>query len=335
MPFDLDEFDAKEDEPTGEEVPADLEALRQQQQQAARNQIRRGPGGLAPLPPPQQQVQNDQAASDLIQEVMQPQQTAEEAIQVSADTYMDDIDKRLAVAACYRTVLDGSMFNDPMTEAAAIVDFEIKAGVRERLGILLGFSPDKVTKSANQLSDAEVDLVRRLGEFSREQIIALKLLADKMVQASNIQAPPEEPKQEQAPAKPIPASPVLKARRAPAAPSLAVRQAPPSAAPMPAATIPQPQAAPTRRGPGRPPGSPNKPKPKVTQTRVIEDPINGGTREIEVARIQRPTGMLPFPSVQAMEQLTATQSSQSAASRVASPEVARAIIGIANTPSND
>lgn len=101
MPFDLDEFEATPGEPTGEEVPADLEALRQQQAPQTAQGLppsrllpprRQAPQLQAPMPQP---TQNDQAASDLIYEVMQPkQQTAEEAIQVSADTYMDDVDKR-------------------------------------------------------------------------------------------------------------------------------------------------------------------------------------------------------------------------------------------------
>jgi hypothetical protein len=252
--------------------------------------------------------------------------TAAEALGASEDAYMDEVEARLEVASYYRILLQNPMF-DNGTKAANLVEYEVRGFIRERLGVLLsiGSAPKKETT----FSDEQVEVLRTLGDLTPNHVTALKMIASKVLGDSG----------------PVREAPVHRPAQAPVAPTLrqaptpAPRRSPP--APAPAST--PPQAAPTDtspRGPGRPPGSKNKPKDLTQMVQAVrrhpdgsDEPLfnkDGSPRMVPVKRIQRPAGALSFPNEAQMSQVTAIQAGDHAAKLEANPNVQKALKGLQN-----
>lgn len=306
----LEEFDdVKENEPTGELVEPS-----------------KGPRPAPkPTPPPVVLGSAEEIVANMLGQGQAEPQTVAEAVQVSEDAYMGEVDKRLEVASYYREVLNGDLFANG-SEAARIVMYEIRAFVRSRLGVLLSIQ-DNGQPVPGQLSDEEVQSVKLWAGLSQEQFTALKLLAEKLVAATGGNSPPQL-RTVAPPAAPAPKS----------APALVQRQAPV------AATInspPQPPE-PVKRGPGRPPGAKNKVK-LVEEVVAIDketgQPLldaEGNERKVRVQRIQRPAGALPFPSSNAqMAAATQIKATEAAAIISGNPRMGQALTAIANTPTDE
>lgn len=359
-----EEYGASEDEPTGEETPEELEALERRKALKAHQRAveAAAAAGVAPPPPPAppqgSATPNVDAAALMAQALVakytNPQppppqfptnepQSLDEALQSSESLYMNLVDKRLAIASLYRTLLNGSLFQgeDP-SEEVKVVEDEVKAFVRDRLGVLMGIASD--TPKKGQLTEEELAVVKLLVTLTPLQIQAVKIFADKVVAAGALQDEPAPAAAKPTPVPaPKPAAPTIRPRVV-TQPQLAPRQAPqqPQIAQQPVPAQQQPQAAPPRRGPGRPPGSKNKLTQMVQAVRKhpdgSEEPLyneDGSPRMVPVKRIQRPAGALPFPSEEAMGALMQQQAVTTAAARVASPEVTKALTAMANTPSDE
>lgn len=94
-----------------------------------------------------------------------------------------DVDKRFDLAYCYRTLLKQSLFSAP-TEASNTVQNEIRGFIRHRLGVLMGVSEDNTYGQT----------------FSKQELLALKALATKIISNSELAEEPtpqstEVPKQ--------------------------------------------------------------------------------------------------------------------------------------------
>jgi hypothetical protein len=351
MAFEFgDEFGASEDEPTGEETPEELVALERLRVQKAHQRAVEAAAAQGLLPPPPPAIPqagapgstpNIDAAATMAQmlvnqftrPVQPPQdqpQNVDEALRSSEATYMGMVDKRLTIASLYRTLLDGFLFSDTSSEESRVVDYEVKAFVRERLGVLFGMADEAPKKG--QLSDEELSVVKLLSGLKPIQIEALKMLANKMVEAGALTEPEPAPTLPTQP-HPTPAKPTtVVQRRSPTPPQLIQRPVPQQPQPaQPPAPVQQDQ---TRRGPGRPAGSKNRPKVAlaITDTTMLPD---GTVVEVKRQRIQRPAGQIPFPSDEAMGALSQQQAVASAAARVASPDVVKALTAMANTPSSE
>lgn len=378
-----EEYGAEEDEPTGEEDEAGLAAL--EAKKAAKAKARQdeiaAANNLAPLPDAPKtpaeavtapRVGMGDIAAQLIAQALQPPpppppaipsapQPLEEVLATTADSYMNMVEKRLSLAAFYRVFTEGHFFDIDCEEAQTVED-EVKAFARERLGVLLNINVEKA-KPVQQLNDEEVEAVKFLTQFSRNELRAIKILATKMLLAGALEPEPEPapaPQPESPPKQYAPAPKPLAARPAPAAPAparpsgpkrpqLIQRQAPtplagvPAPAPSPAAPVPASAAgapAEPHRGRGRPPGAKNKPKLTQMVPAVIHHPDgseeelfndDGTPKMVPVQRIQRPAGMLPMPTEGVMQQLTEQQAAQSADARLRAPGVMNALKGLANT----
>jgi len=270
--------------------------------------------------------------NDLLRGIMgqppasQPQ-TVAQALEVSQDSYMDDVDQRLEVASYYRTMLVNPLFDND-TKAARQVQFEISGFIREQLGRLLSIG--EPSKKVELFTDLQLEVLRSLGELTLNHVTALKMIAGKVL--GETPPPPEVP--------------VLRATPAPAAPvmrqALAPQRRAPAPAPAPLQTLPQ--AAPTEaqapRGPGRPPGSKNKPKDLTQMVQAVRRHPDGSTEElwnkdgsprmVPVKRIQRPAGALAFPNEAQMAQVTAIQAGDHAAKLEQNPNVQKALKGLQN-----
>lgn len=262
--------------------------------------------------------------------VTQGPQTAEESVAQVKDLYMQDVDKRLELAMVYREFLKGSMF-DNGTEASRIAEFEMRGFVRERLGDLMNIQ-DPGRPKVQQLTEAEVEVVRSFASLTPEQILGLKMLADKF---RTMTGPAPAPTIRQMSNPTAPATP-------PATPTLIRRQPPTSlpTTPAPIAPAPQQQAAPVpQRRPG--PGRGHKGPQSTFRERVTSHP-DGNGQSVEIVtrdvRRQRPAGMLPMPASNLeMEAATAMASARTAATVQANNPtlVPQAIVAINNTPTPD
>ncbi len=221
--------------------------------------------------------------------------SVEEAMGVADDEYMNEVVERLDVAAHYQLLLRDSFFSDPNTRVARRVTFELRAWVRERLAELVGMSTPK--KAA--LSDSEVEIVKALAEFTPRHLQALKLLAEKVINVGQVPSPPLPPTS--ADRKPPKAS----------APTLVKR------GPVPGAGGASAPADEPRRGPGRPPGSPNKPKAPAEPEMVqairrsadgSEEPLfnkDGSPRMVKKIPKQMAAGRGAKPFPKTLQQMTA------------------------------
>jgi hypothetical protein len=255
---------------------------------------------------------------------VQTPQTVAQALESTQDSYMDEVEERLEIAAYYRSALSNPMFDND-TKAARIVQHEFSGFIRQRLGELLGLPGE--TKKAETFTEAQIEILRLLGDLTPAHVTAIKMVVARLT--GEAPAPREEPvlRQAKAPVTPAP-------RPAPAPPQ---RAAP---APAPAAPVTQQAEAP-KRGPGRPPGAKNRP-PKDTEQMVpavrkhadgTEEPLynkDGSPRMVRVQRIQRPAGMMPFPNDAQLSQVTAAQAGARAATLEANPNVQKALTGLQN-----
>ncbi len=207
-------------------------------------------------------------------------------------SYMSEVDKRLEITTYYRELLRGSLF-DQATEASQIVEREVRNFVRRRLETLLGIRPEEVVPQ----KPAAVEL-----PFSKEQITALQLFANRLITRD------EEPKKPEvrkitAP-EPKPAPLLRKAAQPPKAePQAAIKQAREEA-------VRKAPPAPPPEAPAKAPAAATKPqkggKKALAQTKeVVND--EGKTVTITNPRIQRPAGQAPFPDATQMSFLLESQ----------------------------
>ncbi len=270
MPFNIDEFDA----------PADERAV--------------AAGKPAPIQPAQ--LAPDTSAEAIVASMLRPTvpigeaSSVDEAMAVADDEYMNEVVERLDVAAHYQLLLRDSFFADPNTRVAKRVTYELRAWVRERLAELVGMT---TPKKAAALSDSDVEIVKALANFTPAHLHALKLVADKLV-LGGLVAPTPAP----APA-PAAALPAPKA----AGPALVKR------GPAPGTAAPKDYEDEPKRGRGRPPGSPNKPKapPEPEMVQAVrrhadgtEEPLfdkDGNPRMVKkvVRQVAKGRGAIPFP----------------------------------------
>lgn len=225
----------------------------------------------------------EQAANQLLEELVpapapsrpQPQVTEES----ESDDYMSLVDQRLEVAQYYRLLLGEPLF-DKDTAASRIVEREHRAFIRERLEVLL---------SIRQEQPAPVPQ----SQFTEQEISALKVMIAKMRERGMVEAAKETPPPAPSPSRVAPIqAPAPVARQQRPAPQVA-RRASPVRAPDAAPAI-EPPVAPKAQAPAQ---KLKKKGPAITVTKTIEDPNNPGQMvEIQVPRIQRPAGAMPFPA---------------------------------------
>lgn len=89
------------------------------------------------------------------------------------DDSMNEVEKRLEIASYYRLLLEDNLFNDD-SEAAARVNNEVRGFVRRRLEVLVGLRAEK-TEAVSQ--------------FSKEEVVALKAVAAKVMKVPAIVVP--------------------------------------------------------------------------------------------------------------------------------------------------
>lgn len=253
-------------------------------------------------------------AEELVQNLTAPGPDPEPAVD-----FMGDIDRRLKIASLFRVVLDGNLFEGQEDEDTALVQSEINEFVRSRLRALVGigggagpaFAPVKP-----QFSDAEAAAIKAAAELAQSgalqalarlgqrEVVALQILAQAAMKQRGLV--PEQKKPE---AKPAPIA---------APPKLAPRKVPPPAAKSTAPVAAKPVALKPVARPGtKPAAGKTKDLKKKVVSRIGEmDPATGKPYETEVQRIQRPAGMVPFPSDnRALEVATAQQAQQSVSVR--------------------
>jgi len=175
--------------------------------------------------------------------------------------------------------------------------------------------------------------LRSLGELTLGHVTALKMIASKVLGEA---PPPRE-------------APVLRPAATPSPPVLRPAATPRRA---PAPVLTQPPAAPTGdqtkpRGPGRPPGSKNKPKQTAEDGEMVQayrtlpdgskeplfDEETGQPRMIRKAqprRAQRPSGALPFPNDTQIAQVSQIQANEHASKLEQNPQVQKALKGLQN-----
>lgn len=187
------------------------------------------------------------------------------------DTYMEDIDTRLAVADCYRELLKSPLFSNS-TAAARIVENEHQKWVRSRLQELLNLG--RVTVPAPpqapvQFTDEEVAILKAIVESARKRGIGPKPTTASPRRAPARSGPRPAPVQKMTQQAPSAATPVAVMK------------------PRPAITSSTPMAI----------------------EKVIEHPIadDGRQHVLKLPKIQRPTGAIPFPVN--LEQISAMASS--------------------------
>jgi hypothetical protein len=209
------------------------------------------------------------------------------------DSYLNDVDRRLEVAQYYRELLRSPLF-DLQNQSASIVEREIRAFVKERLETLLSIRDAKPAPA----------------QFSEEEAKVLRVLIDKVLRTPGAMPPQDHP----AP------PPLPMVRKAPAPPenrSATPALFPPRLTPRPVSS----RLEEKKRG--------RKPKaPVETIATSIKKTVmgnDGKAHEIEVPRIQRPAGAIPFPTN--MEAATAAASIAGTQAAAKDPRLA-AIVGL-------
>jgi len=280
-----EEYDATEDEPTGELI----EKPRPPRPEPIKPKAPKIATSLADLVAQMTSPDPEPVAAPVPQEELD--QAAEEA-------YMAEVENRLDVAYCYKILLRDPLFDaENPTQASTLVEKKVRSFVRDQLGVLLGVAADKspAKVQAPLLTERELEVVKALAEMTPIELTAIKLLATSAASKLGPQATAPAPR-------PAPEAPKK-------APALAKRPTAPSPVNQGTA-LPAPQPAiqeQAKRGPGRPPGSKNKPK--VVKVQAIrhhadgtEEPLfddDGNPIEVKLTKRQQPAGALPFPTTSA------------------------------------
>lgn len=182
------------------------------------------------------------------------------------DSYLTDVDRRLEVAQYYRELLRSSLFSE-QTTSGGIVEREIRLFIRERLEMLLAIKATQVTPAPSQ--------------FSEDEVHVLRILVKEVTKRDAFQSPEKQAAPPTVKRAALPASKEVRRRSPPAGPTMV--------AVPPPASKPEPSKAPNKR----PRKLDSTPAITLKRTVVAND---GKDHEIEVQRIQRPSGALPFPS---------------------------------------
>lgn len=263
-------------------------------------------------------------------QAVQAPQTASEALETTSDEYMNQVEERMDVAAHYRILLSNPLF-DNNTKPANIVSFEVQGFLRQRLGELIGIT----TPKKETFTEAQVEILRSLGDLTPIQVEALRMISGRVSGIVLPAAPASPPAHRPAPA---PEAPATRPAVTPTGPR---RSAPAQALP---ATQSAPQAAPAvqerPRGPGRPPGAKNKTKETEQMVPAVrkhpdgtEEPLfnkDGSPRMVRVQRTQRPAGAMPFPNEAQMTMVTDQLAGRHAQVLESNPNVRAALEGLKN-----
>lgn len=269
--------------------------------------------------------QASDAAASVVQNLVQPQQGEE--VREDEPESMDEVDRRLKLAGYYRTVIEGSLFEEDDPDAEQVQQ-EIHGFVRGRLRVLMGMSGDGPMVYAAvkpQFSEAEAEslraalatlqgpTMRHLAALGEREVAALRALAAVAMKTKGLtpaKAPP-------APG-PAPAPPKLRQKSGPAKPAT-----PPPPAPKPSAAPPA-KPAPAKpalaRGPKRGPAAKKEPapaKPLTIKTDSGMTRADGTPIMSEHKLVQKPAGMVPFPSEQQMAVISSTTAQMALATGVA------------------
>lgn len=214
---------------------------------------------------------NSTAAADLVTQI-----TSGAPPEPVDDSYLTDVDRRLEVAQYYRELLRSSLFSEDGT-SATIVEREVRAFVRSRLEVLLSIRRDKEPPPPSQFSETEVQALK---------IIIRELMKRPDVFSSTKERKPVAPSIRQTVV--VAEPPVVQKAVAPL-PRVTPPTPPRSPVEAPKVVSKPPEPTPEKKRPGRKPG------PQTSLKKTVVDRA-GEEHEIEVQRIQRPTGAVPFPS---------------------------------------
>ena len=207
--------------------------------------------------PDDTQTSSDRIVSSFIEETIEEE---------DPDAYLFDVDQRLEVALCYRSILKGSFFDAP-TASSTIVERELRGFVKGRLGLLL---------------NAEKELAPAPSQFTADEVTALKTLAAHVLKRpESIVAKPTLTKV-QNPSLPI-APTLVRKVASPEQPKAVAKVAPKEVYKAPAA-----KAAP-----------PKVDRRRKRETKTIIDPRNNEPLEIDVTQQVVGSGRIPMPDMAA------------------------------------
>lgn len=212
------------------------------------------------------------------------QTTNEEAVETTSadedEQLMAKAEKRLEIANYYKSLLQNSLFDIP-DEAAQRVESEVRAFVRSRLEVLLGMR-------------AEKPVVQQAAQFTKDEVMALKKLAEKLIGQPKLldNTPKAKPVQ-------VKAVPVPNKVKAPEAPKLPKKEEVKAEPPTP------PKAPLPKAKPGRP----------SRKTKTVFNPKTGEEVEIDAREQVKNPAALPILTPQQQE-IISQQQAQMAISRV-------------------
>lgn len=150
---------------------------------------------------------------DSIFEESRPEQphTSQQQSVDDIDDVMDEAEKRFEVAQYYKLLLNDSLFENK-TEASMRVEEEIRAFIKDRLGVLLGIRPSK-SASSESFTDEQISVLRDFADIGEDGPEVLKAVMGRLVKKLDKKTKPKE-------------EPVLKTVKEPSKPALKQREEP-------------------------------------------------------------------------------------------------------------
>lgn len=163
------------------------------------------------------------------------------------DFDLSDVELRLSVADYYRAILNQQFFQQK-TEAAKVVNRQVRNFIREQLEILLGLRDGVVGQSSPVFTDRQTEVLKLLGDLENDQIDALMSVLAKLTKKPSlvdVKPPPVRTQPELRQTK----APVTKPKKAKATQSKQSPKAAPVSVKQPAPTPKAPQDGPVLIGP--------------------------------------------------------------------------------------
>lgn len=228
--------------------------------------------------------------------------TDNEPLEPVDEGYLTDVDRRLEVAQYYRELLRAPLFGET-TPSAAIVEREVRLFVRDRLELLLSIKAGAPAPTTSPFTDDELAVLRVL---IKQVMMRPGAFSDKPATPTVHQAQAPTVNKAALPSKPTPLITssfeklVFKTGTPPTG-ALITSTPPPKRAPKPQDKRPAKKAVPAI------------PAVSVKKTVVAND---GESHEIEVQRIQRPAGAVPFPANIELATAAAAASGAQAGARI-------------------